>query len=96
MKKLLATVSCSLLILGCSDSVKVFDCDGTGLVIQDKKLTYGPIEYNFCGKQGNWSIYSSTNCDKKEMPLAFDEITYQLTLFNINGISGDKKCNLKK
>lgn len=96
MKKLLTTVSCSLLILGCSDSVKVFDCDGTGLVIQGKKLTYGPIEYSFCSKQGNWSIYSTGTCEKIEMPLAFDEITYLLTTFNIDGISTGKQCKVKK
>lgn len=96
MKKILTTILCLQLLAGCSESIKVFDCDGVGLTISGEKLSYGPIEYSYCKKQGNWSMYSTGECNKTDIPLFFDEITHRVTTFNVNGISGEKKCILKK
>ena len=76
-----------LILIGCSENVQKFDCDGTGLVISKSKAIYGDRELHLCSKNGiELTFYEKgKKCDSTDpnIPsITFDEVTYKLETWN--------------
>ena len=95
MKKLSLFVL--LTLISCSNSeqnsmsVLKLDCGGWGTTVTSSKIIWGPLEYFYCSKVGNWRTYSdSKECNSKNSDdsVAFDVVTYVL----MTSKSGDLEC----
>jgi len=95
MRKLLSLFVIFPLLLSCSEKSSKLNCEGWGLVISKSKAIYGPTEYSYCSKEGNWSFYylKNTMCNAKDVKdfLSFDEVSNQLTIVSEKSMSF-KEC----